>query len=107
MLTMQGKLMAVIRREPGERNGEKYDGYVQVQLLTEDELADGQVKHALHTLSMDLDHHGKFDNIDSGAVIRVPVRAYTRGNVVAFTTAGDPSPEVVRGLSGAKALVDS
>lgn len=104
MLTMEGRLVGVIHRDPGERNGEKYDGYCQVQVMTEEVLQDGQVKHGLHTLSTDLVHEPKFTALPSMATIRVPVRAYTRGNAIAFTMGTDPVPEVVREPSSSVAM---
>jgi hypothetical protein len=102
---MQGKLLTVIHRDPGERNGEKYDGYCQVQMMVEEVLSDGQVKHGLHTLSTDLDNEARFTALPSGSTIRVPVRAYTRGNAIAFTLGTDPVPEVVREGPRVEALV--
>lgn len=104
MLTMEGKLIGVIRRDPGERNGEKYDGYCQVQVMTEEVLQDGQLKHGLHTLSTDLVHEPKFSGLPSMATIRLPVRAYTRGNAVAFTMGTDPVPQIVRHPTGESVL---
>jgi hypothetical protein len=95
MLTMEGKLINVLRRDPGERNGQRYDGYCQVQLMTEEVLQDGQVKHALHTLSTDLVHEPRFNAIASGSMVRLAVRAYPRNGSVAFAMAPEPFVELV------------
>ncbi len=91
MLTLQGKLVNVIRREPRPDAEKKFDAYAQAQIQTEEVLDDGQVKVGLHTLSFDISQFQEFEKF-AGKEMSLSVRAYARGNSVAYAIQAGSTP---------------
>lgn len=93
MLTLHGKLLNVIRREPREGAENKFDPYGQAQFQTEEVLDDGQVKIALHTLSISVDLIDGFKKM-MGKDVEIPVRAWARNNGISFGVQAGVLPRV-------------
>lgn len=97
MLTMHGTLLNVLKREPRAGSDRTFEPYGQAQLQTTEELEDGQVKIALHTLSIPIDQVDEFEK-HRGQEIGLPVRVYVRNGGLGFVLQGGAKP-VRQGVS--------
>ena len=94
MLSLEGTILQVIHRPArASKDGKSFDEYWQVQLQTEEPLADGQIRFGLHTLSTG--EPGAF-RAHAGNRVSVPVRAYVSGGTIRFTLAEGGTPTEVR-----------
>jgi hypothetical protein len=91
MLTMNGTLLNVLKREPRPGSDRTFDPYGQAQLQTTEELEDGQQKIALHTLSIPMDQVTEFEAL-KGREIDLPVRVYVRNGAASFLVQGGAKP---------------
>jgi len=82
MLLMTGKVLNVLLTPEGvNREGEKYGGRHQVQLLCEESLQNGEKRNSLFTLTCE--EPDQFKKL-SGQNIAVPVGCFARGGVLSF-----------------------
>lgn len=91
MLTMNGTLLNVLKREPRPGSDRTFEPYGQAQLQTSETLEDGQEKIALHTLSIPLDQVPEFERL-RGQAIDLPVRVYVRNGAASFLVQGGAKP---------------
>lgn len=101
MLTMNGTLLNVLKREPRPGAERTFEPYAQAQLQTEETLEDGQIKIGLHTLSIPIAQMGEFEAC-RGKDIALPVRVYSRNNVIGYSVQGGAKPVVMRGSVAAE-----
>jgi len=98
MLTLEGKVLAVLKHEARTgRDGKSFDAYSQVQLQVEELLENGQVRYGIQTMTTATPE--RFDKL-AGSLVRVPVRAYVRAGSVAYTMPASAEPVAVGGRPG-------
>ena len=94
MLTLEGRILSVIRHEARTgRDGKAFDAYNQVQLQVEELLETGQVRYSIQTMTTA--SPDKFDSL-AGQLVTIPVRAYVRSGGIAFTMPAVADPVPVR-----------
>lgn len=94
MLTLEGKVLAVIRHDARTgRDGKTFEAYSQVQLQVEELLENGQVRYGIQTMTTATPE--RFDKL-AGSMVRVPVRAYVRAGSVAYTMPASAEPVAAR-----------
>lgn len=92
MLQLIGSVVNVLEAPKGtNKEGVEYGGFHQVQLMCEEDLANGEKRFQLFTMRTDRPHEFR-DLI--GSTISVPVGAFARGNSLHFYMAksGTPNP---------------
>jgi hypothetical protein len=93
MLSLEGKVMSVITRDARtDKAGTVHAGYSQVQLMVEELLENDQTRYGIHTMSTEQPQ--LFEPL-TGAMIRVPVRAWVKGTVVQLSMPPRAKPEVL------------
>lgn len=93
MLTLQGKVLAVIRHEQRTaRDGKTYEAYSQVQLQVEEVLENGQSRYGIQTMTVA--NPDAFERY-AGKEVQVPVRAYVRAGAVAYTMPPTSEPMAI------------
>lgn len=93
MLRLEGRVLSVIRHQARTaKDGQKYEGYSQVQLQVEELLENDQVRYGIHTLTTA--SPDAFDRL-AGEMIGIPVRAYVKGGSVAFTMPANAQPQAL------------
>lgn len=93
MLTLQGKVLAVIRhQERTARDGKKYEAFNQVQLQVEEQLENGQTRFGIQTMTAAKPE--PFERLQ-GQEIAIPVRAYVRAGNLAFMLPPDAEPKAI------------
>lgn len=82
MLTLNGKLLAVLRLEERKmKTGEVIPARVQAQIQTEEVLDDGQIRLGLQTITLP---DAATVTVKPGSPVSLPVRAYASGRDVRF-----------------------
>lgn len=93
MLLMTGQVLNVLQTPEGtNREGTKYGGHHQVQLLCEEVLQNGEKRNSLFTLTCE--EPDKFRKL-SGQNVAVPVGCWARGGVLSFYMEKGGVPKVL------------
>ena len=93
MLLMTGQVLNVLQAPEGvNREGVKYGGHYQVQLLCEEALQNGEKRNSLFTLTCE--DPEKFKKL-TGQNVAVPVGCWARGGVLSFYMEKGGIPKVL------------